>query len=66
MSSFLWNPFNTLVRDGTAGAKLQQVLEDIKPEAVFFSEQDGHRGGVLIVEVVLTPASRRGYKYPTP
>ena len=44
-------PFNTLVRNGTVGAKIQQALEDIKPEVVFFSEQDGHRGGVLIVDV---------------
>jgi hypothetical protein len=44
-------PFNTLVKSGTAGAKIQQVLEAVKPEAVYFSEQDGHRGTVLIVDV---------------
>ena len=44
-------PFNTLVRNGTVGAKIQQALEDIKPEVVFFSEQDGFRGGVLVVDV---------------
>jgi hypothetical protein len=44
-------PFNTLVRNGTAGAKMQQVLEDIKPEAAYFTAVDGHRGGVIIVNM---------------
>ena len=44
-------PFNTLVRNGTAGAKLQQVLADIKPEVVYFSERDGKRGAILVVDV---------------
>ena len=34
-------PFNTLVRNGTVGQKIQQILEDIKPEAVYFSERNG-------------------------
>jgi hypothetical protein len=44
-------PFNTLVRNGTAGQKIQQILEDIKPEAVYFSERGGKRGGIMIVDV---------------
>ncbi|MBZ5601019.1 MAG: panthothenate synthetase [Acidobacteriia bacterium] len=44
-------PFNTLVRQGTAGTKLRQILEAIKPEAAYFSEQHGKRGGVLVVDV---------------
>lgn len=32
-------PFNTLVKNGTAGQKIQQILEEIKPEAVYFSER---------------------------
>ena len=44
-------PFNSMVRDGSAGAKIQQVLEDVKPEAVYFSERDGQRGAVVIVDV---------------
>ena len=27
-------PLNTLVRNGTAGQKIQQMLEEINPEAV--------------------------------
>ena len=44
-------PFNSLVRNGTAGQKIQQILEDIKPEAVYFSERNGKRGGIMIVDV---------------
>lgn len=44
-------PFNTAVRNGTAGATLGRILEEIKPEAVYFTEQNGHRGAILIVNV---------------
>jgi hypothetical protein len=44
-------PFNTAVRNGTAGQKMQRILEAIKPEAAYFSETRGHRGGVLVVNV---------------
>ena len=44
-------PFNTMVRNAAAGQKLQQILGDIQPEAVYFSERDGKRGAVLIVDV---------------
>ena len=49
--NFPLEPFNTLVRNGTVGEKIQQILEDIKPEAVYFSERNGMRGGILIVDV---------------
>jgi hypothetical protein len=48
---FPLEPFNSLVRDGTAGQKIQKIMEAIKPEAAYFSEQDGHRGGVFVVDV---------------
>jgi hypothetical protein len=44
-------PFNTAIRQGTAGPKMQRIIEAIKPEAAYFSEQDGCRGGVLVVDV---------------
>jgi hypothetical protein len=43
--------FNAAVRDGTAGGKLQAILEATGPEAVYFTEQDGQRGAVLIVNM---------------
>ncbi len=48
---FPLEPFNTAVRDGTAGEKIQRILEAIKPEAAYFSEQDGKRGCTLVVSV---------------
>ena len=44
-------PFNTAVRDGSAGDKMRRILEAMQPEAAYFSEQDGNRGGVLVVDV---------------
>jgi hypothetical protein len=44
-------PFNSLVRKGTAGAKIKQILDDIKPEAAYFTAQDGHRGGIIVVNI---------------
>ncbi|HEY1205207.1 MAG: panthothenate synthetase [Bryobacteraceae bacterium] len=48
---FPLEPFNTAVRDGTVGPKMQRILEAIKPEAAYFSEHHGRRGGVLVVDV---------------
>ena len=44
-------PFNAAVRDGTAGAKLNRILEAIKPEAAYFTEQNSGRGAILIVDL---------------
>ncbi len=44
-------PFNTAVRKGTAGETIDKILKALKPEAVYFTEQDGHRGAVLVVNV---------------
>jgi hypothetical protein len=44
-------PFNTLVRDGNIGQKIQKILDATKPEVAYFSEQDGHRGGTIVVNV---------------
>jgi hypothetical protein len=48
---FPLEPFNSAVRDGSVGAKIQKILETIKPEAAYFSENDGCRGGTLVVDV---------------
>jgi hypothetical protein len=44
-------PFNSLVRSGEIDQLVGQVLEAIQPEAVYFTEQDGLRGAILIVDV---------------
>jgi len=44
-------PFNTLVKKGTAGPTLMKILDSIHPEAVYFTEMDGKRGCIAIVAV---------------
>ena len=44
-------PFNTLVRNGKAGEIIGRVIDDIKPENIYFTELNGHRGDIMIVEV---------------
>ena len=44
-------PFNTLVKEGKAGQVIGRILEEIKPESIYFTEQDGTRGCVAVVEV---------------
>ena len=44
-------PFNTLVRKGTAGEIMSKILAAIKPEAVYFTDMDGQRTAVLVVNM---------------
>jgi hypothetical protein len=48
---FPLEPFNTLVKNGTAGQTVQKILEDLKPEAAYFAARDGKRGGTLVIDV---------------
>ena len=56
-------PFNTIARNGSMGNIMRRILESSKPEAAYFSERDGHRGGIFIVNVnedAEIPARRPG------
>ncbi|WP_341319172.1 panthothenate synthetase [Paraburkholderia sp. IMGN_8] len=44
-------PFNTFVREGTVGEVMARILEETKPEAAYFTEQNGARGAVLVVNL---------------
>jgi hypothetical protein len=44
-------PFNTMVRNGSAGKIIGQILDSMKPEVAYFTEQDGMRGGIFVVNV---------------
>jgi hypothetical protein len=48
---FPHEPFNSLVRDGTVGQKMRAILEATRPEAAYFTEMDGQRGAILVVDV---------------
>jgi hypothetical protein len=43
--------FNAAVKEGSVGAKLNRILEAIKPEAAYFTEHEGKRGAVLVVDL---------------
>ena len=49
--NFPHKPFNAAVKDGSAGDKINRILQDAKPEAVYFTEIDGQRCVILIVNV---------------
>ena len=43
--------FNAAVRDGSAGKKIKRILEETKPEVVYFTEYNGRRGAIMIVNL---------------
>lgn len=42
---------NAAARTGALGAKLQQILADLKPEAVYFVAEDGQRTGYIFFDL---------------
>ena len=49
--SFPPEKFNQAVLDGSVGQKIGRILEEMEPEAVYFSAKDGKRGCFLIVNI---------------
>jgi hypothetical protein len=43
--------FNKAVRDGSAGKKLGKILDELRPESAYFTDSDGMRSAVLVVEL---------------
>jgi hypothetical protein len=48
---FPHEPFNTLVKTGKVGEILSGILDDLKPESIYFTEQGGTRGAVIVVNI---------------
>jgi hypothetical protein len=48
---FPLEPFNTLVRQKKVGPLIGRILAELKPEVAYFGEQDGCRGGILVINV---------------
>lgn len=44
-------PFNTLTKEGKSGEILQSIIQELKPEFIYFTEQGGTRGAVASIEV---------------
>jgi hypothetical protein len=43
--------FNAAVRDGSVGRKMKQILDETRAEAVYFTEYDGRRGAIMIINI---------------
>ena len=41
---------NAAVKNGTLGATIQSILEEMKPEAAYFAEENGQRTGFIFVD----------------
>lgn len=50
-AKFPHEPFNTMTRNGEVGKVINRILEEMKPEAVYFTEYKGRRGAIMIVDV---------------
>lgn len=48
---FPTDPFNAAIRGGTLAQTMKKILDDTKPEAAYFTERDGHRGGMFVVHL---------------
>lgn len=42
---------NAAVREGKLGPTLQKILGDLKPEAAYFTETNGNRGGYIFFDM---------------
>jgi len=42
---------NALAKKGTLGATVESILSELKPEAAYFTAEEGKRGGILIVNL---------------
>ena len=49
--SFPPEKFNQAVRDGSVGEKMQRIMEDLEPEAVYFTALNGRRGATYIIHM---------------
>ena len=49
--SFPTGKFDQAIADGSITAKMGRILEETKPEAVYFMAKEGRRGGFLIVNM---------------
>lgn len=43
--------FNAAVKDGSAGAKIKRILDQMKPEAAYFTDRNGQRAAIVVVDL---------------
>ena len=42
---------NAVIKDGSLGLTLQSILEELQPEAAYFTTVDGCRGGYIVLNM---------------
>jgi hypothetical protein len=42
---------NAAIRDGSLQRTLEKAMEELKPEAAYFGEMNGNRGGFLVIDL---------------
>jgi len=45
------DPCNSMMKAGTFGPTMGRILEEIKPEAAYFTTIDGQRGVIIVVNL---------------
>jgi hypothetical protein len=43
--------FNAAIRNGQIEQTLKRILDETKPEAVYFTEYEGQRGAIMVVDL---------------
>ncbi|HKB86863.1 MAG TPA: hypothetical protein VKD08_11870 [Ignavibacteriaceae bacterium] len=49
--TFPHDPFNAMIKKGTVGNVLNKLMADLKPEAAYFSLNEGRRNIFMVVNV---------------
>jgi len=49
--TFPHEEFNAAVCDGTIEQKIKRILDETKPQAVYFTEYEGHRSALLLIDL---------------
>ena len=56
--------FNDLARQGQVGPKLKKIIEDTRPEAIYFGKGNAGQRGVVAVVEIPTPADLSRFTEP--
>ena len=53
MVTFSMNPekADALIKEGRIGETMESILEDLQPEAAYFTDVEGTRGGFLVLDM---------------
>jgi hypothetical protein len=43
--------FNAAVKDGSVGKKIERILQETKPETIYFTNYEGQRGAIMIADL---------------